>query len=148
MVLYIRGAIGYGYKPERAIWMAIAFVFLGWFLFWIGFHYGLMMPARSDSYIDGDTGQEHRTSENYPRSALMYSLDVFVPLVDLHQVRYWFPNVNKRVKLDISNNFGIAINGHVLWCYMWFETVAGWIIATMLGIGLRTVLKSHGVEIK
>jgi hypothetical protein len=42
--------IGYGYKPERALWCALGIVMLGFFLFGFGYRDGAITPTDKDAY--------------------------------------------------------------------------------------------------
>ena len=85
-----------------------------------------------------------KASEDYPKfGALVYSLDVFVPLVDLHQATYWLPNAKFGDKLFKSELFGMSMptSGDLLRLYMWCHILSGWILTTLLFVGLSGFVK-------
>ncbi len=126
--------IGYGYKPWRAFWLSVFVVVLGCLLFGVGASYGLMVPAKAEAYVTGADGKQH-VSENYAQlNPLMYSLDVFTPLIDLDQADYWLPSASRGQELSlgpISTTTGGLLRG-----YMWFHIIAGWVLSSLLFVGL------------
>jgi hypothetical protein len=122
--------IDYGYNPLKAFWWILGSIVLGWILFQNGFDSEIMTPTKSWAYVSEKDRENHNISEAYPKfNALFYSLDVFMPLVDLHQVSYWLPNAKKKGKLTISESFKlpITISGRVLRYYFWFQIIVGWV---------------------
>ena len=122
--------VSYGYEPWRALRWAIAFWLLGITLFDAGFRDGLMSPADSrvflhEAFIFGGSW----LPPDYPRFiAPLYSLDVFLPIVDLHQESRWLPNMR--------NGWGWA-----LWGYMWFHIAAGWVLTSVFVAALTGLIK-------
>jgi sRNA-binding regulator protein Hfq len=109
--------IAYGYRPWRALWIGLMLVLLGWLFFWAGYRAQVMTPAKDNA----------QTSAKF--CAFVYSLDVFVPLVDLHQASYWLPNAN-------------LMSGRILRYYLWFEIVAGWVLTTLLVVGVTGLVRT------
>ncbi|MUM77314.1 hypothetical protein GKC30_06690 [Pseudodesulfovibrio sp. F-1] len=100
---HVLGAVvGYGYRPQRLLYLALGMVALGWLLFGLGGQ-GAMVPA-----LDGAQGHP-------PFHALIYSLDTFLPLVDLEQKNRWVPD------------------GRVWWLgwYQVLHILMGWFLTTM-----------------
>ena len=111
--------VGYGYRPWRALWFGLIIIVVGGFLFNAGFQSASMTPVK--------------ISDNSPEfHAFVYSLDVFLPVIDLHQANYWLPDSTKDFKLNISEKISKNFSGKILWYYVWFEIVAGWVLATLL----------------
>jgi predicted acyltransferase (DUF342 family) len=118
--------IGFGYRPLRALWLALLIIALGVGCFGWGSRVKLMTPVKKSGFMTTDSYGNPQLSEDYPRFySIMYSIDLFVPLVDLHQANYWMPTGN----LFLS-------------CYMWFHIVAGWVLSTLFVVGLTGVLKT------
>ena len=122
--------IAYGYRPLRALWIGLVLVLLGWLFFWAGYRADVMTPANEGADASGGF------------SALVYSLDVFVPLVDLRQASNWLPNANRAGKVRISDNIKIAVSGKVLRYYFWFEIIAGWVLTTLLVVGVTGLVRT------
>ncbi len=132
--------IGYGYRPWRAFWFMLAILLLGWFLFAAGFRSAVITPTKKEAYVlmDGEGGRE--VSEHYPKfNAVMYSVDMFVPLVDLHQASYWLPNANRGSRLNLK--VCSVSTGSLLRSYLWFHIVSGWALTTLLVVGLTGLIR-------
>jgi cytoskeletal protein CcmA (bactofilin family) len=126
--------IGYGYKPWRAFWLSLAVVILGTVLFGLGEHYDLMVPAKFDGFVTARDGSRSLT-DDYPRmSPFMYSLDAFTPLISLDQAEYWLPAANRGAAFDVGPIH--FTTGNLLRIYMWFHIIAGWVLSTLLFVGL------------
>ncbi len=101
--------IGYGYRPWQALLWILGFIVLGWFLFWIGSQQGLLAETKEGMVPTFN--------------ALVYSLDTFVPLVDLHQAKYRLPT------------------GPGLRLYLWIHISSGWLLTTLLVVGLTGLVR-------
>ena len=140
--------IGYGYRPLNALWGVAAFVALGAFLFGIGYWGGLVTPQSESAYVaknvsTADAGTETRQlSDVYPRfNFLVYSFDTFVPLIDLHQAKYWLPNAKRGLKLLRIKGFSLHIGG-LLRLYLWIHLTMGWALTMLLVVGLTGLVRT------
>ena len=140
--------IGYGYRPLNALWGVVAFVGLGWILFGIGYWGGLVTPQNESAYVERsvttvDGGADTRElSDVYPKfNFLVYSLDVFVPLIDLHQAKYWLPNANRGLELLNIKGFSLHTGG-MLRLYLWIHITMGWAITMLLVAGLTGLIRT------
>jgi hypothetical protein len=124
--------IGYGYKTWRALWFAFAFVASGTFLFYWGRQAGAIVPANKDP-----TG----TNVFNP---FIYSLELFLPLVDLQQVKHWMPDASRHSdtlppvhltpftpSVKSGRLFGSDFGRHLRW-YLWLHVLAGWFFTSMI----------------
>lgn len=85
---------GYGYKTHRAFFWALGLVLSGFVVFSAAEAKGLFWPspdelAESPKY-DPDKGFNPRAYEEF--HAIVYTLDVFLPVVDFDQEKYWLPH--------------------------------------------------------
>lgn len=137
--------IGYGYRPLNALWGVAAFVVLGWILFGLGYWGGIITPHSESAYVKGDTGitipgDERNLSDVYPKfHFLLYSVDTFVPLIDLHQSKYWLPNANRGPELFNIKGWH---TGGLLRFYLWFHIFMGWALTTLLVVGLTGKMRT------
>ena len=107
--------MGYGYRLRRPLIAAAIFIFAGWFLFWLGWQNDLMVPVKDSAGCpDALCGCFN---------AFVYSLDAFLPIVNLHQEEYWLPAAE-------------GCLGYFLCGYLWVHIMAGWVITTLLIAGL------------
>ena len=144
---YVLGPmIGYGYRPLNALWILGTFIALGIILFGIGYQKGLITPQRGSAYIQRHTGivipfdNGRQLSDIYPKfNFLMYSFDAFVPLIDLHQAKYWLPNANRGPELLNISGFGLHTGG-LLRLYLWVHIIMGWLLTTLLIVGLSGLI--------
>lgn len=141
--LFFGKSIGYGYRPWRAFWLGLVFVAIGCVLFEIGYKANVMMPTQAEAYKNGFNGKDHQVSENYPKfCAIVYSLDMFVPLVNLKQTNYWLPNANRKGEMRVLNKYDLSISGGCLCFYMWIHIIMGWILTTLFVVALTGVIRS------
>ena len=107
--------IGYGHQLRRSLWWLGGFWALGTVLFMAGYWGGALQPVPGQGYE--------------PFCPVVYSLDLFVQVVDLWQANAWWP--------DAALGFwGQALRG-----YAWFHIVMGWVWTTMALVGLTGVAK-------
>jgi hypothetical protein len=139
----LRGTIGYGYRPLRALWWIIGFVLLGALLFRWGYKAGLITPTEENAYhtfVGNGAPPRHYP----PFSSVVYSLENFLPVVDLHQGTYWRPNPyhqpsKRRRRLKWA---GDTISARLLRGYLWIHILAGWTITPLLFAGLAGLLRN------
>ena len=140
--------IGYGYRPLNALWGVLVFVVLGWILFGLGYCGGLITPHSESAYVERSVKtvdcatKSRELSDVYPRfNFLVYSLDTFVPLIDLHQSKYWLPNAN--LGPGLLNIKGMVLHaGGLLRLYLWIHIVMGWALTTLLVVGLTGLIRT------
>jgi hypothetical protein len=145
---YLGRLIGYGYEPFRAIKIGLVIILVGAFVFWIGARRNLMAETKLAEQILSSDGQTGKVSPTYPRfNAFVYSLDVFLPFVDLNQVCYWIPG-EIRTQPRKSRNCLMHIGRYslkwstVLHSYLWFQTLAGWTLCTLMAAAVTGIVES------
>ena len=138
---FLRVTIGYGFRPGRAVIVAVLLVLaLGWF-FERAWDAGDMTPnsapilvsqpwiAATQSHPEnpaafwsdvGRAGQDWETFNGYA-----YAADLVVPIVSLGQESAWAPSTSRS---DL---------GRAGWWMRWFAIAIGWIV-TALGAGAIT----------
>jgi hypothetical protein len=145
---YLGRLIGYGYEPFRAIKIGLVIIAIGAIVFAIGARRNLMAETKlAEQVLEGD-GKLGLVSPTYPRfNPLVYSLDVFLPFVELNQVCYWIPG-EKPSKPRKSRNCFMHIGPYsvkwsaLLHCYLWFQTLAGWTLCTLLAAAVTGIVQS------
>lgn len=103
--------IGFGYRPWRALWIALP-VIAGCAV--------LYHLCRAQIRSPNCQGRSF--------NALMYSLDVFVPLMNLRMEEHWIP--------DPADGLAARV---MRWC-MWFEMLAGWLLTTLFAAALTGIV--------
>ena len=148
----LRVTIDYGYRPLRALWWILLFVVVGACFFGWGYHARLITPTEESAYaIFARTGDPPL---HYPSfSPFIYSLENFLPVVDLHQGIYWRPNPlharsGGKANTEESSAGGDVISARrarsatLLRWYLWMHILAGWTITPLLFAGLAGLLRN------
>ena len=112
-----------------ALYWGLGFILLGLFLFGEGYNSDAMMQTKQTMTVTREVGDSPITIEVYPKfCSFVYSVDTFVPLVDLRHESYFLP--------DDNTSWGAFL----IW-YMRLHIAFGWIIATLLSVSLTGLLK-------
>jgi len=136
--------IGYGHRPLRALWWIFGFVFLGAALFRWGYHARIVTPTDEAAYqVFVKTGA---APPHYPPfNAVVYSLENFLPVVDLNQGNYWRPNPRHRrggeLHMAGASLDPAAVPGTLLRWYLWIHILAGWTLTPLLFAGLSGIVR-------
>ncbi|MGD1907857.1 MAG: hypothetical protein ACFB0C_17975 [Leptolyngbyaceae cyanobacterium] len=81
---------------------------------------------------------QYTISDDYPVfNALVYSIDVFIPIVDLHQQSYWLPNANRGADVVFSFKWGAFLR----W-YFWFHIASGWFFSSLWIAGFTGLVRN------
>jgi hypothetical protein len=72
---------------------------------------------------------------------LLYSLDVFLPFVDLHQEHYWWPDEAASGECAIAGR-RVLIRGSHLRVYLWVQIIAGWLLSAIFVAGVTGLIRS------
>jgi hypothetical protein len=132
---FLRYTIGYGHRPLLAIFWSFVVVVAGWIVMTIAKRAGVMRPI---------------WPENTPRSSepdyedlhpLLYSVDVFLPFVNLHQEQYWWPKTNATGTVR-TLGLSITLRGSVLRYYLWLQIIAGWLLSAIFIAGVTGLLRN------
>jgi hypothetical protein len=144
---YLGRLIGYGYEPFRAVKIGVAIVLVGTVVFAIGARRNLMAETKLAERVISQENESGLVTTTYPRfNPFVYSLDVFLPFVELHQICYWIPG--ERSSSPRSRNCLMHIGPYslkwsgVLRTYFWFQTLAGWTLCTLLAAAVTGIVES------
>ena len=154
----IWGALGgYGYRPwQRTFLTSLVITAVGSILFDCGERAGQIVPHQpaalvSSKYqygrIPAETPDETvaRKFSGYPEfSPILFSVDIFVPFLNLHQESFWYPAPNN----GHQRWRGSAENGEFSWWVLlewwyWFQIIAGWTLTSMLLLFAPGLLRPH-----
>lgn len=122
--------IGHGYQPWRAAAFIGWIIVFGWLMFADGARYhDVMRPSKERVYMAMEANPGMSLPNDYPRfNSLIYSIDSFIPFVNLHQENYWLPVANRP--------FGLVYRG-----YLWLHIAAGWIFSTLFVAALTGLVR-------
>ena len=73
---------------------------------------------------------------------LLYSLDVFLPFVDLHQEHYWWPDEGTKGECTLAGRT-ITIRGSSLRLYLWMQIIAGWLLSAIFVAGITGLIRNN-----
>jgi hypothetical protein len=140
--------IGYGYEPFRAVKIGAVIVIIGAIVFGIGHRRSLMAETKLAEHVLSQETEPRVVSPTYPRfNPIVYSLDVFLPFVDLQQICYWLPGENPSGPWPARNCLLHVGRWSLRWSamlrlYLWFQTLAGWTLCTLLAAAVTGIVKS------
>jgi hypothetical protein len=72
---------------------------------------------------------------------LLYSVDVFLPFVNLHQEHYWWPDADRSGDVAVLGQ-RLRINGSFLRFYLWTQLIAGWLLSAIFIAGVSGLMRS------
>src|ERR1700752_950151 len=113
----LQGTIGFGYRSHRTLLWALGLVILGAFLFNAGYQAGFLVPPKPDTKLVSEF------------SAIGYSLDSFLPIINLHQEELWVPS-----------GFG---GGRWIQYYYWLHICLGWALITLGVAGFTGLVRKE-----
>lgn len=132
--LILGAAVGYGYRPGLAILWMLLFIAIGTGLFGEAQQMGVITPANEVAYqtMTGNRLEGVSKAIRQPDfQPLLYSLDVLLPFVDLHQKSSWWLHQRKpRDWVYIGCEF-----------YFLVHLILGWLLTGLLVAGLTGIIK-------
>lgn len=139
-ILWIYGfglLIQYGYRPWNALFLGGLFVLMGWAISSFAEKHGFLIKKDAKSEKQ-EVNREPRKDRNF--SALMYSVETFVPLMKLGVAERWKldGNVSKSVYIG---PFSIRQSGVPFLRWYWIHTMAGWILTGLWVVGFTGIIK-------
>jgi len=141
----LKGTIGYGYYPVRALLWLLVFVLLGRPLYRHAYFSGNIAPTDKDAYSSFQ--KDHHPPAYYePFCASIYSLEKTFPFAKLGQVDRWQPDPNppppNLATVSRSHRFiRWFISARFLRGFGWLQTALGWILATLFAAGVTGVIR-------
>jgi hypothetical protein len=130
---FLNTTIGYGYQPLRAIVWSFAVVILGSLVVAIGKRASVMRfkwPDRTPLPSEDPTVGLH---------PILYSIDVFVPFINLRQEQHWWPDETASGECSILG-LKIPVRGYLLRYYLWLQVIAGWLLSAIFVAGVTGLI--------
>lgn len=124
--LFLGITVGYGYQVWRALVISLIVIIIGAGIFELAFQNKVMIPVRDKppNYVAGMP-----CPRNVPCfEPLVYSVDVFLPILDLRQDSYWLPIGPGPYELFYR-------------IYFWMHIIIGWVLTTVGVAGLTGLVK-------
>ena len=132
---FLKITIGYGHEPLRTVLWSLAVILTGWLIVTLGARAGVMRATWPDSPPASEVIAYEKL---HP---LLYSLDVFLPFVNLHQEHYWWPDAERSGDCTM---FGakLRISGAFLRYYLWSQVIAGWLLSAIFVAGVTGLMRN------
>ena len=128
---FIGAVMDYGHRPLKTVWFILALLAFGVGFFYVGFNSGVMVPTGTKPI-----------PKDYPiYSAVVYSIDTFVPILDMRQSKHYRPDATAHGAFDMGEGFFMPVHGYVILIYFWIHILAGWILTTIFIVGLTGAIK-------
>lgn len=139
------GAVGFGYRPQYALYILIALIFAGGLLFQKTWNAGdfapnsaLVLNSPGWADVQGDANPAEAWSDpdgagkDYESfSAGAYAFDVVVPLIDIGQETAWAPSTKK----------GVQSWGYHAWWLRWVLKILGWIVSALGAAAITGIIR-------
>jgi hypothetical protein len=129
----LKVTIGYGHRPMLTILWSLAVVLFGW----------MVVRLAKEATVMRRTYPENApvvSQDRYERlRPFVYSLDVFLPFVDLHQEHYWWPDGEAFSQLVVLG-LPLQLSGALVLYYLWAQIIAGWILSAIFVAGVTGLI--------
>jgi hypothetical protein len=132
---FLKDTIGYGHRPLLAIFWSFAVVIVGWAVVRTASGAGVMRPTWPE------TPPASADQEYEPLQPLLYSLDVFLPFVNLHQEHYWWPKPGSSGEFK-ALGMTLTFRGSIVRYYLWAQIIAGWLLSAIFVAGVTGLLRN------
>ena len=107
---------------------------------WLGSGSNRERCPRDAAHLARDTAAS--TDQEYePLHPLLYSLDVFLPFVNLHQEHYWWPKPGSSGEFR-AVGMTFTFRGSVVRYYLWAQIIAGWLLSAIFVAGVTGLMRN------
>ena len=132
---FLNATIGYGHRPLRTIGWSLLVILIGWPIVSAAKRAGVMRPTFPENIPQSS---EPDYEELHP---LLYSLDAFLPFVNLHQEHYWWPNSKAAGDCEIFG-YRFRLRGSLVRHYLWLQIFSGWLLSAILIAGVTGLMRN------
>jgi hypothetical protein len=133
---FLKATIGYGYRPLRTIGWSLLVVLFGWSVVWVAKRAGVMRATWPENTHSSSSEPEYEDLHPF-----LYSLDVFLPFVNLHQEHYWWPDSKTSGQCTLFG-YPLRLSGSLVRYYLWLQVISGWLLSAILVAGLTGLMRS------
>jgi hypothetical protein len=131
---FLKYTVGYGHRPMLTIMWSLAVVALGWAVVGAAKAASVMRPTYPEN------PPAHEELHYQALHALLYSLDVFLPFVNLHQEHYWWPDEDASGLYPVLGR-KLTVRGSSIQYYLWPQIIAGWILSAIFLAGVTGLIR-------
>jgi hypothetical protein len=129
--ILLRYTTGYGYRLWLAGLIAVIIVIVGGEVYKYAYESGSIVPASVDVLVNEPYTQKGIPPQDYPRfQPMVYSLDVFLPIIDLKMESYYLP-----VRDTPLGSFARG--------YMLLQIISGWLLTTLFATAVGSLLREQ-----
>jgi len=129
--ILLRYTTGYGYRLWLAGLIAAIIVIVGGEVYKYAYESGSIAPASVDVLVNEPYTQKGIPPQDYPRfQPMVYSLDIFLPIIDLKMESYYLP-----VR---DTPWGSFARG-----YMLLQIISGWLLTTLFATAVGSLLREQ-----
>jgi hypothetical protein len=132
---FLKYTIGYGHRPLLALLWSLGVVLLGSVAVMTGKRAGVMRLTWPETTPPPPT---EAVAGLHP---MLYSLDVFLPFVNLHQEHYWWPDEAASGQCNLAG-LEFRVDGWLLRYYLWLQIIAGWLLSAIFVAGITGLIRS------
>ena len=132
---FLKATIGYGHRPLLTVLWSIAVVLLGWLVITLGMRAGVMRQTWPEASPEARAGPYEKL---HP---FLYSLDVFLPFVNLNQRSYWWPDAEASGDFAVLHRT-VRLRGSTLRYYLWLQILAGWLLSAIFVAGVTGLIRN------
>lgn len=122
-------AIAHGYRPQKALVYSVVVMLIGWGVFYR--NQGLI--AKTKDHLESPA----------VFNPLVYSIDTFTPIIDLHQQKMWLPDASEGKERYIFHPSLKRRSGDWLRRYFWFQIIAGWVLTSLWVAGFTGLVRTQ-----
>ncbi len=132
---FLKATIGYGHRPLLTVLWSMVVVLVGWLIVTIGMRAGVMRQTWPEASPEARAGPYEKL---HP---FLYSLDVFLPFVNLNQRNYWWPDAEASGYLQVLHR-RVRLRGSTLRYYLWLQILAGWLLSAIFVAGVTGLIRN------
>lgn len=121
--------IAHGYRPQNALLYSVLVILVGWGVFFL------------NQELMAETNIKHRSYAVF--NPLVYSIDTFTPIIDLHQQKMWLPDASQGKERYIFHPSLKRRSGDWLRRYFWFQIIAGWVLTSLWVAGFTGLVRNR-----
>lgn len=142
----LKHLLHFGHSTRPLCWASVGMVLLSTVLFWAAYTGGAMHPSSEEQFLDSAYVNSGVVPESYQAfSPLWYSVDSFVPVIDLHQERYWLPNSHVTCEVIVFG-WQNPFCGRLFRWYLWAHIMLGWLATTFIVISVSGIIRRLPTE--
>ena len=139
--LLLKMTIEYGYVPLLALFWSAVIVAFGWRATLMAREADVLAPSKDN---DAGKGEDGKLAGKEPLNAFLYSLNLFLPIVDLHQEKNWWPDATRSGNCQpFGRGKPRTLSGAAVRSYFWLQIILGWVLSGFFIAGFSGLIK-HG----